>query len=116
MTSMGDRIREERNAKGWSYQDLADRVTKAAGIECKRVNIEKLESRSSKSSSWSLPISKALGVDHEWLLTGKGAKIVPPSVDKKLRLLDPDDSERLRDYFETLIDHEIEKKRSSRGQ
>lgn len=111
MTSMGDRVRAERTAKGWSYQDLAERVTKAAGVKCPRVTIEKIEDRSSTASKWSLSIAAALGVDHNWLLTGKGPKVTPPSIDKKLRLLPPDIAEQLQDQFETLIDHEVEKRR-----
>lgn len=114
MSTMGDRVRDERAAKGWSLHDLADRVTKAAGVTCPRVTIEKIEDRSSTSSKWSLAIATALGVDHDWLLTGKGQRIVPPSIDRRLKLLDPDISDGLREQFDALIDNAIEK-RERRG-
>jgi transcriptional regulator with XRE-family HTH domain len=77
MATMGDRVRAERTAKGWSYQDLAERVSKIAGEKCPRVSIEKIEDRSSTASKWSIHIATALGVDHRWLLTGKGPRTAP---------------------------------------
>jgi transcriptional regulator with XRE-family HTH domain len=106
MSTFGDRVRAERLAQGLSYQELADRVSKAAGIKCPRVTIEKIEDRSSKMSQWSISIAAALNVDHDWLLTGKGQKKILTSIDKRLRRLTPDASERLHRQINLLIDDE----------
>ncbi|MER8602829.1 helix-turn-helix domain-containing protein [Mesorhizobium sp. M0644] len=110
MANFGDRVREERVARGWSLQDLADRVSKAAGINCPRVTIDKIETRSSKKSEWSSAIAAAFNVDHDWLLTGKGQKeIAKTSIDKRLRGFRSEVGERLRDQINALID--LEEKR-----
>ncbi|RUV65200.1 MAG: helix-turn-helix transcriptional regulator [Mesorhizobium sp.] len=107
MANFGDRVREERTARNWSLQELADRVTKAAGIECPRVTIEKIESRSSKKSEWSSAIAAAFNVDHDWLLTGKGQKeIAKVSIDKQLRGFRPEVADRLKAQINALIDNE----------
>lgn len=110
MAKFGDRVREERMARGWSYQELADRVTRATGITCPRVTIEKIEDRGAEKSKWSHGIASALNVDHEWLLTGKGNKKLERSIDRKLKLLPPDISELLHDQFDVLIENELEKR------
>lgn len=113
MSVFGDRVREERLAKGWSRQELADRVSKAAGIACPAVTIEKIEERSSRKSQWSIPIATALNVDHDWLLTGAGQKQPLASIDKRLRRLkDAEAVERLHRQISLLI--EDEEKSSSR--
>lgn len=106
MSSLGDRVREEREARGWSRHDLAVRVSKAAGVTCPDVTIAKIEDRASKISQWSMSIAAALDVDHDWLLTGKGQKQNLASVDKMLKRLKPDSAERLRRQIKALIDDE----------
>jgi len=106
MSTFGDRVRAERTAQGLSYQELADRVTKATGITCPRVTIEKIEDRSSEMSKWSTGIAAALKVDHDWLLTGKGQKQLLASIDKRLKRLKPDAFERLHRQINVLIDDE----------
>lgn len=113
MSSFGDRVRQEREARGWSRHELAQRVSKAAGVACPDVTIAKIEDRSSKKSNWSSAIARAFGIDHDWLLSGTGQKIPLASIDKRLRRLkDADAVERLHRQINLLIDDE--EKTSSR--
>ncbi|MER8540286.1 helix-turn-helix domain-containing protein [Mesorhizobium sp. M1334] len=109
MSTFGDRVRAERIAQGLSYQELADRVSIAAGVKCPRVTITKIEDRASEASKWSPAIAAALKVDHDWLLTGKGQKNIAASIDKRLKRLErikPDAVERLHRQINVLIDDE----------
>jgi len=67
---IGDRIKKERTRLGMSQADLAKKVNLS------RNAISKIEMGASKNpSSRNLhPIARALGVDPEWLITGKGNK------------------------------------------
>lgn len=111
MSTFGDRVRAERESRGWSRHDLAARVSKAAGITCPDVTIAKIEDRSSKISQWSMSIAAALEVDHDWLLTGKGQKFVAASIDKQLKRLTPDAFERLHRQISVLIEDEVKSQR-----
>lgn len=93
-------------AQGLSYQELADRVSRATGVTCPRVTIEKIEDRSSEISKWSSGIAAALNVDHDWLLSGKGSKSVLASIDRRLKRLKPEVVERLHRQISVLIDDE----------
>lgn len=66
--NFGDRVKEERESRGWTQDHLAQR----AGI--KQQNIHAIESRSSKRSEFAPMIAEALGVELEWLMTGRGPK------------------------------------------
>lgn len=103
MATFGDRVREERQAKGWSYQELADRVSKAAGVKVPRVTIEKIEDRSSRMSKWSSAIAAALGVDHDWLVNEIGTKAGHELRLKRLKALPPDLSEDLGKTVDALL-------------
>lgn len=105
---MGDRVREEREARGWSLQELANRVSEVTREKCPRVAIEKIETRGTTKSKWSRGLAQALGVEHDWLLEGKGPKLVSHSIDRRLKMLPPDLSETLQQQFEAMIDIAIE--------
>lgn len=115
MATFGDRVRDEREAKGWSYQELADRVSAVTREKCPRVTIEKMETRGATKSKWSSGLAEALGVEHDWLVYGKGPKRAASSIDRRLKMLPPDVSEMLHQQFDVLIDNELEK-RSRRPQ
>lgn len=110
MATLGDRVREEREAKGWSYQDLANRVSEVTREKCPRVAVEKIETRGTTKSKWSRGLAEALGVEHDWLVDGKGAKVAVPSIDRRLKMLPPDISEMLHQQFDVLIDNALEKR------
>lgn len=106
---MGDRIEAERRSKGWTQQRLADEVNKLGG-KTSQPAINSLEKRGSKKSSQSPYIAQALGVNHDWLITGKGPKAGLPSLDAKLQLLPQDDFDDLYDDLSAIIDRRLEKR------
>jgi transcriptional regulator with XRE-family HTH domain len=109
MATMGDRIEHERRERGWSQQQLVNRI-KAAGGKISQSGLDKLEKRSSSMSTQSMYIARALGVNHDWLLTGKGPKEELKSIDRKLELLPQDDFDDLYDDFSAIIDKRLEKR------
>lgn len=109
IATMGDRIEAERVARGWSQQKLADRVV-ALGGEATQSGIDKLEKRSSKMSSASEYIARALEVNHDWLVTGKGQKRPLRSIDRQLQLLPQDDFDDLYEDFSAIIERRMEKR------
>lgn len=106
---MGDRVEQERTAKGWTQQKLADEVIRLGGSTSQPA-INALEKRSWRKSSISVYLARALGVNHDWLLTGKGPKSGLPSLDEKLQLLPQDDFDELYDDFTAVIDRRLEKR------
>jgi transcriptional regulator with XRE-family HTH domain len=109
MATMGDRIESERKAKGWTQQRLADEVNRLGG-HSDQSRINGLEKRASRNSSQAIHIARALGVNLEWLLTGKGPKSGLSSIDAKLQLLPPDDYEDVADDIHAIIDRRLEKR------
>lgn len=104
MGNLGERVKAEREARGWSQRELAARVSQAAGVKCPPSSISLMENRDNENSRWSLAIAKVLNVDHEWLLTGRGEKEISVSIDKKLRGFRGEERERLEDSINALID------------
>lgn len=107
---MGERIEEERRSRGWSQQRLVDRV-RAEGGKLTQSGLDKLEKRSSQMSKASTYIARALGVNHDWLLTGKGPKEPLRSLDAKLELLPADEMEEVYDDLSAIIERRLEKHR-----
>ncbi len=66
--SIGNRIKEEREALDWSQKDLAQK----SGV--KQQMISKLERGKAKGTTGIVPLSIALNVTAEWLHDGKGIK------------------------------------------
>lgn len=106
---MGERIEAERRARGWSQQQLVDKV-RAAGGSISQSGLDKLEKRGSNKSNASTHIARALGVNHDWLITGKGTREALRSIDQKLELLPQDDFDDLYDDFSAIIEKRMEKR------
>lgn len=67
--AFGHRVRDVRLDKGLTQQDLADM------IDVNQPVIGSIESRDSDTSKHASKIAKALGVDVDWLLSGKGGRV-----------------------------------------
>jgi len=68
MKTLADRLKEERDARGWNQPELA----REAGIAQSFVGA--LEAGNQKSSGWLPEIAHALRVDAYWLKTGRGQR------------------------------------------
>lgn len=68
MNDLAHRLKTEREAKGWTQPELAEKS------RVKQSFIGALEARNQKNSSWLPELAYALGVDAYWLKTGKGAR------------------------------------------
>lgn len=68
METLSDRLKAERNKRGWSQLYLASR----AGVG--ETTIAALENNPARSTTKLVPIAKALRLNPEWLATGKGPK------------------------------------------
>ena len=68
MSSLASRLKQEREAHGWSQIDLA-RESKV-----KQSFIGALEAENQRNSGYVPELAHALGVDAYWLKTGKGEK------------------------------------------
>lgn len=110
MTTLGDRIRRVREERGLSQDELTALVRKA-GAKVGVATIGQLELRSSGSSRISREIAIALGVNHDWLLTGKGPRDSLRSLDRKLELLPADEIEEVYDDLSAIIERRLEKHR-----
>lgn len=76
MKTAGDRIKEERIAKGWSQQRLADEISKIKNEKITRNAIALWESGSSKTQKPEnmFAAAKALGLNPQWVLDETGEK------------------------------------------
>lgn len=81
MSSLSDRLRAERECKGWSQDDLAREA------KIRQSFIGALESKGQKTSGYLPEIAHALGVDAYWLKTGRGNKHGSGFFDEKQRLI-----------------------------
>lgn len=72
--TLGDRVRAERTARGWSQAELARRVSALAKRKISQVAIHHIESRGDVSPRFLLELAETLGVLPDWLRTGKGHK------------------------------------------
>lgn len=69
MKTLADRLKEERDARGWTQPELANRAKIAQSF------VGALEAGNQKSSGWLPEIAHALGVDAYWLKTGLGRRL-----------------------------------------
>jgi transcriptional regulator with XRE-family HTH domain len=108
MATLGDRIRERREELGLSHAKLAELVKKHGG-RITASGLVHLEQRSSERTQHSREIAMALGVNHDWLTSGKGAREAVRSLDKKLELLPQDEYDEVYDDLSAIIDRRLER-------
>jgi transcriptional regulator with XRE-family HTH domain len=80
MKTLGDRIREERENKGWSQTELGKRV----GVG--KSSVSQWENGTTKKMDGLNMVlaAKALGLSADWLATGKGNKYRTPEPEKTI--------------------------------
>lgn len=93
MNGRGERIRAERQRRGWAQEDLARR----AGVS--RTTVSELEGGHSRATTRLLDIAKALNVTPQWLETGKGPKEPVPAPENTYI-----SAESLEDLARKLVD------------
>ncbi len=81
MTTLSERLKKEREAKGWSQDDLAREA------KIRQSFIGALEAKGQRTSGYLPEIAHALGVDAYWLKTGKGNKYGLSQLDETQQLL-----------------------------
>ncbi len=76
MNTPGQRIKAEREAKGWSQQRLADEIKRIKGEKISRAAIAQWEAGTSKSQKPEnfFPAAEALGLNPYWVLDGRMPK------------------------------------------
>lgn len=81
MNTPGQRIKNERENKGWSQQRLASEIAKIKGEPISRAAVAKWEGGSSKTQKPDnfFAAAKALGLNPYWVLDGSGDKHLLPS-------------------------------------
>jgi transcriptional regulator with XRE-family HTH domain len=70
--TLGDRVRDQRKARGWSQAELARRVSALAKRRVTQTAIYHTESRGNVSPRFVVELADALGVSLEWLREGRG--------------------------------------------
>jgi transcriptional regulator with XRE-family HTH domain len=70
--TLGSRVRERREARGWSQAELARRVSELLRRRVTQVAIHHIESRGNVNPRFVVELASALGVPLEWLRTGRG--------------------------------------------
>lgn len=89
MTTIGERVKTERNAKGWSQMELARRVTRA-GYPITQGGIAQIERRGETEPKSIVQLAQALGVSVVWLQSDRGDKTAGVSPeDIQLSMLPP---------------------------
>src|SRR5690349_14131644 len=73
MTNIGERVKGEREAKGWSQAELARRVTRA-GYSITQGGIAQIERRGDTEPKSIVQLAQALGVSVTWLQSSRGDK------------------------------------------
>jgi len=80
MTTLGERVKTERKAKGWSQAELARRVTRA-GYSITQGGIAQIERRGDTEPKSIVQLAQALGLSVNWLQSIKGDKTARPMAD-----------------------------------
>jgi phage repressor protein C with HTH and peptisase S24 domain len=89
MTTIGERVKTERRARGWSQLELARRVTKA-GYPITQGGIAQIERRGATEPKSIVQLAQALGVSVTWLQSMHGDKTAGVSPeDLQLSMLPP---------------------------
>src|SRR5437660_665604 len=79
MSTLGERVKTEREARGWSQAELARRVTRA-GYSITQGGIAQIERRGDTEPKSIVQLAEALGLSVNWLQTNRGEK--SPAVDR----------------------------------
>jgi len=87
MTTLGERVKTERRAKGWSQAELARRVTRA-GYSITQGGIAQIERRGDTEPKSIVQLAQALQVSVTWLQSNRGDKLSGA-------LIGPDDDDQL---------------------
>ncbi len=90
MTNLGERVKAERRAKGWSQAELARRVTRA-GYSITQGGIAQIERRGDTEPKSIVQLAQALQVSVNWLQSNRGDKMVGVS--------GVEDDDQLRDWI-----------------
>jgi phage repressor protein C with HTH and peptisase S24 domain len=80
MTTLGERVKTERRAKGWSQAELARRVTKA-GYQITQGGIAQIERRGETEPKSIVQLAQALGVSVTWLQSTRGERTAGVAAD-----------------------------------
>jgi phage repressor protein C with HTH and peptisase S24 domain len=80
MSTLGERVKTERKAKGWSQAELARRVTRA-GYSITQGGIAQIERRGETEPKSIVQLAQALGLSVTWLQSIKGDKTARPDDD-----------------------------------
>src|ERR1043165_2137225 len=73
MTTLGERVKTERKAKGWSQAELARRVTRA-GYQITQGGIAQIERRGDTEPKSIVQLASALGLSVHWLQSSRGER------------------------------------------
>lgn len=73
MTTIGERVKTERRARGWSQMELARRVTRA-GYSITQGGIAQIERRGETEPKSIVQLAQALGLSVNWLQSARGEK------------------------------------------
>src|SRR5260221_373888 len=73
MSTLGERVKAERESRGWSQVELAQRVTRA-GYKMTQGGIAQIERRGETEPKSIVQLAQALGVSVTWLQTNRGDK------------------------------------------
>jgi phage repressor protein C with HTH and peptisase S24 domain len=74
MTTLGERVKSEREAKGWSQAELARRVTRA-GYSITQGGIAQIERRGDTEPKSIVQLAQALGLSVTWLQSNRGDRL-----------------------------------------
>ena len=77
MTTLGERVKTERETRGWSQAELARRVTRA-GYSITQGGIAQIERRGDTEPKSIVQLAQALGVSVTWLQSNRGDKMGRP--------------------------------------
>jgi phage repressor protein C with HTH and peptisase S24 domain len=86
MSTLGERVKEERRAKGWSQAELARRVTKA-GYSITQGGIAQIERRGDTEPKSIVQLAQALGLSVNWLQSTRGERTAGVIDDDQLSML-----------------------------
>src|SRR5258708_35347638 len=73
MSTLGERVKAERESRGWSQVELAQRVTRA-GYKMTQGGIAQIERRGETEPKSIVQLAQALGGSGTWLQTNRGDK------------------------------------------